>query len=55
MAVVIGIPIQYYDTFFCSPEHQVFVVILRVFQVMADKAITFFVQPLYVVDSPGRP
>ena len=55
MAVVIRVLVQYYDAFFRSPEDEVFIVVLRIFQVMTDKAVTFFVQSLHVVYSPRRP
>ena len=55
MAIVVREAIQYYDAFLCSPQHEVLVVILRVFQVMADKAIAALVQILDVIDSPRRP
>jgi hypothetical protein len=38
MAVVIWITIQDYDALIRSPEHEILAVILRVLEVMADKA-----------------
>ena len=69
MAVVIWITIQDYDAFIRSPEYEILVVILRVLEVMADEAACFpagfcfvfsrgerfFVQTLYILNSPRRP
>jgi len=55
MAVVVGEAVQYYDALVCSPQHQIFVVILRVLQIMADKAATALAQALNVLNSPRRP
>jgi hypothetical protein len=55
MAVIVGEAIQDYDASGRAPQDEIFVVILRVFEVMADKAVSAFAEALNVFDSPGRP
>jgi hypothetical protein len=68
VAVVIGKAIQYDDAFVCSPEYEVFAVLLRVIMIIADKTFIFFgdlvavfiglgflVQTLDIFNSPWCP
>jgi hypothetical protein len=55
MAIVIGEAIKHRDTVFGAPQDKIFAVVLRGFNVSADKALTFIGKPLDISDSPRRP
>jgi hypothetical protein len=55
MAVVVGKPIQHCEAVFGPPQDKIFVVIMRVFDVFADEALTLVGKALNVPDSPRRP
>ena len=55
VAIVIGEAIKHCNTVFGAPQDKIFVVVLRGFDVSADKALTFIGKTLNIPDSPRCP
>jgi hypothetical protein len=55
MAIVIGETIKHSDTVFRTPQNKIFIVILRGFDVSADKAFRLVGKTLNIPYSPRRP
>jgi hypothetical protein len=55
MSVVIRKPVENYDGIFCSPEDEIFLVVIFVVKIIAYEAIMFFGKALDVFNPPWRP